>query len=160
MYNVAIIFFFSPDTFRVISEDAEKLHPAFQPQPEPVRVSPIKDASFLPNIYNRQTEVLPKSVPDFRVNKPHPGNCGFLRNNVRLLNEPICSVFTSTTHNEQNMWWPSRTSKEPLDVPPKTTDTIYRGDFQFDGERTSAKATRHSSNPNKDPALGTGNIFI
>ncbi|OWF35737.1 uncharacterized protein C2orf73 homolog isoform X2 [Mizuhopecten yessoensis] len=151
---------YDPDSFRVISGDAEEMHPKF------VTTSIEDHADFrretpaggltLPNIYNRQTEVLPKSVPDYRVNRPHPGSCGFLRHNVRVLNEPVCSVYTASSHDEQNLWWPSRTSNEPLNVPPKTKDTVYRGDYMQDGDRIqSSGSTRHSANLHRDPALGT-----
>lgn len=111
----------------------------------------------LPDIYNRKTEVLPHSAPDFRINKPHPGSCGFLRHNVRSLNEPICSVYTDIPSDQQQHWWPSRVSNEPLQIPPRTIDTVYRVDFLEEEQKTVPfGSTRHTSNPNKEPALGTG----
>ncbi|XP_060077540.1 uncharacterized protein LOC132557072 [Ylistrum balloti] len=151
---------YNPDSFRVISGDAEELHPKFTTTSSDTtsdfrRETPAGGLT-LPNIYNRQTDVLPRSVPDYRVNRPHPGSCGFLRHNVRVLNEPVCSVYTASSHDEQNLWWPSRTSNEPLDVPPITKDTVYRGDFMQDGDRVqSSGSTRHSANVHREPALGT-----
>ena len=112
----------------------------------------------LPDIYNKRTEVLSHSAPDYRANKPHPGSCGFLRYNVRFLNEPVCSVFTDCTKSEQQQWWPSRTSNEPLHEPPKTKDTIYRADFSSEREciQLDPGSTRHTANPIKEPALGIG----
>ncbi|KAJ8311150.1 hypothetical protein KUTeg_011298 [Tegillarca granosa] len=46
--------------------------------------------------------------------------------------------------------------KNHFALPPKTKDTIYRKDYwNDDNERKSAGSTRHSANPNKQPALGT-----
>lgn len=153
---------YNPDTFRVISQHAEEEHPKhdFEEVNKPSewrRIWLENQGLALPDIYNKKTEVLPKPVPDYRVHRPHPGSCGFLRHNVRLLNEPICSVYTELTRDEQNQWWPSRVSNEPLQVPPRTNDTIYRGDF-VERERTAEitfGSLRHTSNPNKEPALGT-----
>lgn len=102
--------------------------------------------------------MLPKPVPDFRANNPHPRSCGFLRHDVRLLNEPICSVYTSVTHDEQNQWWPSRTSDEPLQVPGKTKDTVYRSDYMREHNEPLHRTTRHESNSSRDAALGPGII--
>ena len=105
---------------------------------------------------------MPKNQPDYRVHKPHPGSCGFLRHNVRVLNEPICSVFTADTHTEQNMWWPSRTSDDPLKTPPQTKDTTYRGDFMKEASDLGPlhRTTRHEANTKRDPALGTGMLYF
>ena len=159
-------FLFSPDTFRVISQDAEDTHLKSEyeigNQPSEWRRIWLENSGLaLPDIYNRKTEVLPHPVPDYRLNKPHPSACGFLRHNVRLLNEPICSVYTEITKDEQQSWWPSRVSDEPLKVPPKTSDTIYRADFAF-SENTYPKfgSQRHTANPNKEPALGSGKLKL
>ncbi|XP_045165895.2 uncharacterized protein LOC123529578 [Mercenaria mercenaria] len=152
---------YNPDTFRVISQFAEDEHlkHEFEESNKPSEWRKIwleNQGLALPDIYNRKTEVLPQVAPDFRINRPHPGSCGFLRHNVRSLNEPICSVYTEITKDEQNQWWPSRISNEPLQVPPRTNDTIYRGDF-LERERPTGSAfgsLRHTSNPNKEPALG------
>lgn len=158
-------FYFSPDTFRVISQHAEDTHlkHEFEEVNEPSEWRKVwlkNEGLALPDIYNRKTEVLPKAVPDYRMNRPHPGSCGFLRNNVRLLNEPICSVYTDLPKNEQQHWWPSRISNEPLQVPPRTNDTVYREDFLNKERPTSGFGSlRHTANPNKEPALGTGIIL-
>ncbi|XP_069116150.1 uncharacterized protein C2orf73 homolog isoform X2 [Argopecten irradians] len=151
---------YNPDSFRVISGDAEELHPKFtttSSEASDFRRETPAGGLTLPDIYNRQTDVLPRSVPDYRANRPHPGSCGFLRHNVRVLNEPVCSVYTASSHDEQNLWWPSRTSNEPLNVPPQTKDTVYRGDYMQDASERiqSSGSTRHSANLNREPALGT-----
>ena len=158
--------YFSPDTFRVISKDAEDTHDRHEfeeaNKPSEWRRQWLEDEGLaLPNIYNKKTEVLPHSAPDFRINKPHPGSCGFLRHNVRLLNEPICSVYTDVPADGNQHWWPSRVSNEPLQVPPRTNDTIYRVDFIEDkhDQATPFGSSRHTSNPNKEPALGTGTQY-
>lgn len=166
--NYCILFScFSPDTFRVISQFAEEEHLKhdFEEVNKPSewrRIWLENQGLALPDIYNRKTEVLPKPVPDYRINRPHPGSCGFLRHNVRLLNEPICSVYTELTKDDQSQWWPSRVSNESLQVPPRTNDTIYRADFveQEKAAGTAFGSLRHTSNPNKEPALGTGNIRL
>ena len=156
----------SPDSFRVISTFAEETHPNYQRE-QTENISEWRkqwrenEDLALPDIYNRKTEVLPHEAPDYRVHKPHPGSCGFLRHNVRLLNEPVCTVFTEVTRSEQQDWWPSRISTEPLNVPPHTNDTIYRADFQ-EQEKTGASfgSLRHTANPNSEPALGAGRFLI
>lgn len=152
---------YNPDTYRVISQHAEETHPTFgyeeKNEPSEWRREWLQNAGLaLPDIYNKKTEVLAHAAPDYRIHKPHPKSCGFLRNNVRLLNEPICSVYTELTKEEQHHWWPSRVSDEPLKVPDRTKDTIYREDF--DQKQTSSAAfgsRRHTANPNTEPALGT-----
>lgn len=161
MYRyVCFILTFSPDSFRVISDEAETTRERFSGNPHYRPPSPerFEKGISLPNIYNRSTQVLPKAVPDFRANNPHPRSCGFLRHDVRLLNEPICSVYTSVTHDEQNQWWPSRTSDEPLQVPGKTKDTVYRSDYMREHNEPLHRTTRHESNSCRDAALGPGII--
>lgn len=87
-----------------------------------------------------------------RRNCPHPWHSRFLRNNVRLLNEPICLMATESTDPEQDSWWPSRTSNEPLKKPQKTADTIQRSDYQHSAPVRGN--TRHSSNPFTIPSKG------
>lgn len=160
LHQICSIFTFSPDSFRVISDEAEKTRERFSGNPNYRPPSPerYQKGISLPDIYSRNTQVLPKAVPDFRANNPHPRSCGFLRHDVRLLNEPICSVYTSHTHNEQNQWWPSRTSDEPLRVPDKTKDTVYRSDYMKDHNEPLHRTTRHESNTNRESALGPGII--
>lgn len=153
---------YNPDTFRVISQYAEETHMKgdFEETNKPSewrRIWLENQGLALPDIYNKKTEVLPQAAPDFRAHRPHPGSCGFLRHNVRLLNEPICSVYTDINQGEPTHWWPSRVSKESLQLPPRTNNTIYRSDF-LERERPSSTgfgSTRHMANPHKEPALGT-----
>ena len=79
---------------------------------------------------------------------------GFLRQDVRLLNDPVCDVHTESTKQEQVSWWPSRVSEEPHKNPAHTLDTTVRGDFQYRGKGMSLNG-RHTANPNKVPAQGT-----
>ncbi|XP_052272205.1 uncharacterized protein LOC127872826 [Dreissena polymorpha] len=151
---------YNPDSFRVISQFAEEGHTKHEEEgnyPSEWRKKWLENQGLaLPNIYNRRTEVFPHTVPDFRANRPHPGSCGFLRHNVRLLNEPICSVYTEISSDDNQHWWPSRVSNEPLCVPPRTHDTIYRADFlETTQDRKDFGSSRHTANPNKEPALGT-----
>ncbi|KAK3591550.1 hypothetical protein CHS0354_041594 [Potamilus streckersoni] len=146
---------YNPDTFRVISTEAEEHYQPFETSP-PSCQEWKKSASGLqlPDIYNRNTQVFPKSVPDYRANRPHPSSCGFLRHNVRLLNEPVCSVFTESTNAEQAQWWPSWVSSEPLQKPPHTLDTIYREDYHREKSMDQHGSLRHTANPNTEPAHG------
>ncbi|XP_046564940.1 LOW QUALITY PROTEIN: uncharacterized protein C2orf73-like [Haliotis rubra] len=148
---------YNPDSFRVVSLDAENVHPKFQDAViKPVYASDPRPArKLLPDITIRETRVLPYTTPDFRAHNPQPMSCGFLRHDARLLNEPVCTVFTRSTYPDQHNWWPSRTSSDPLNIPEYTRDTTQRADFQFSKESASFGSTRHLANPNKEPALGT-----
>ncbi|XP_046342814.2 uncharacterized protein LOC124123688 [Haliotis rufescens] len=148
---------YNPDTFRVVSLDAEDFHPKFQDAViKPVYASdPRPSRKLLPDISIRETRVLPHTTPDFRAHNPQPVSCGFLRHDARLLNEPVCTVFTRSTYPDQHNWWPSRTSSDPLNQPEYTRDTTQRADFQFAKEAVPLGSTRHLANPNKEPALGT-----
>ncbi|KAL5008378.1 hypothetical protein ScPMuIL_013959 [Solemya velum] len=148
---------YNPDTFRVISVEAEDSHPIQWPPVQGQRELPSNPILTNPdwNSVKGKPQVLPHPVDDYRGNRPHPTGCGFLRHNVALLNEPVCTVHTNSTHIKQDQWWPSRTSNEPLKVPPYAKDTIYREDFHVDKERSSITGfSRHSSNPNKEAVLG------
>ena len=98
--NEAFIYFltdvwfcFSPDTFRVISSDAEKTHPKFESQSYRASFEPETPVErILPDINCGRTRVLPKPTADFRSHNPHPNSCSFIRTDVRLLNDPICTV--------------------------------------------------------------------
>nr|XP_039248428.1 uncharacterized protein C2orf73 homolog [Styela clava] len=87
-----------------------------------------------------------------RRNCPHPWHSRFLRHNARLLNEPICVMATESTDLEQDSWWPSRTSDEPLKVPARTMNTVQRSDYQHSAPVRGN--TRHSSNPFTIPSKG------
>ena len=112
IYSHNITFFqcFSPDSFRVISEDATSDHPKYKPltyrasfeprtptpkvaqqnnnsSAEQFEVNPIENIRPLKN-----TRVLPQILPDHRKHRPQPNSCGFLDRNVASLMEPICNV--------------------------------------------------------------------
>ena len=84
---------FSPDSFRVISMDAEDSHPKFDPLGYRASFEPTTPVDRLfPDIDCRQTRVLPKPTADFRCHNPQSSSCAFIHTNVRLLNEPVCTV--------------------------------------------------------------------
>ncbi|XP_064603597.1 uncharacterized protein LOC135469011 [Liolophura sinensis] len=146
---------YNPDTFRVISTEAEGLHrplPASSATQLPL-YDELQVQKPTPYVYDRETQVLPKGLPDYRANRPHPEATDFLRHNVLFLNEPVCSVHTGETQADQGSWWPSRTSDKPLEAPSYTVNTTFRQDFRKRKGVTPA-ATRHSSNPNKEPSKG------
>ena len=106
-YIVSLILLFSPDTFRVMSEDAVSDHPKYKPLPyrasfEPRTPTPkakAADKDPLPDILPidslrplKSTRVLPQSLLDYRAHRPQAKACGFLDRNVRFLNEPVCNV--------------------------------------------------------------------
>ncbi|XP_074650380.1 ciliary microtubule inner protein 6-like [Tubulanus polymorphus] len=137
---------YAPNTFRVISGDAEQMNGIFTSR------FPAQ-AARLPNLPYGPVEKKP--VPsDDRWNNPHPFHCKFLRQNVRLINEPICTVYTHPVRQEQNLWWPSRTSNEPLKAPPVTSDSTYRKDYHQSKNLISNGNGRHAANTQKHPALG------
>ncbi|KAK7104099.1 uncharacterized protein C2orf73 homolog [Littorina saxatilis] len=147
---------YNPDSFRVISNDAETTHPKFEPQQYRATFEPpTPSESLFPEIANcRRTRVLPKPTADYRANNPHPKSCSFIRTDVRLLNEPVCTVFTKDTHSQQQSWWPSRPNKGTLEKGEYTTDTTYRDDFIDTRDLSPPRSTRHASNPNTQPARG------
>lgn len=84
---------FSPDTFRVIGEDAVELHERFEPRPYRASFEPpTPEERLFPDIDCRRTRVLPKPTADFRAHKPQSKSCSFITTDVRLLNEPVCTV--------------------------------------------------------------------
>ncbi|XP_064622701.1 uncharacterized protein C2orf73 homolog [Lineus longissimus] len=138
---------YAPSTFRVMSNDAEVMNAKYQ-------------ESF-PSVNERLPDMPVERNPyptDFRFNNPHPYNCKFLRHNVRFINEPVCTVFTSDVRSEQPHWWPSRTSNTPLKKPPFTRDTTVRRDFTYDTLTVQSQLkggnSRHQANPNKSSSLG------
>jgi len=138
---------YSPNSYRVISSNAESFPLPPKPTDDWYRVK--SDFNILGQTANQPT---PRSSKDHRHNRPNPNAVGFLRQDVRLLNEPVCNVFTSSTRDEQHSWWPSRVSEDPLHKPAHTLDTTMRQDFQYkDGVKGSA---RHTFNPNSNAVRG------
>ncbi|CAH1792566.1 unnamed protein product [Owenia fusiformis] len=135
---------YEPDTFRVISMDAE-----LDNRPEVVSHY-MKCFEKSPYIGGPVAETRPRE--DHRLNNPHPTSCGFLRSNVKLLMDPVCDVHTITTQHEQDSWWPHRESQSKLKVPDHTLDTTARKDFQYRGDG-KPQASKHC-NPEKNAALG------
>lgn len=87
-----------------------------------------------------------------RRNCPHPWHSRFLRNNVRILNEPICVMATETTDSEQDLWWPSQANPGEKKIPPVTLDSTQRKDYQRSAPIKGS--SRHSSNPFTMPSKG------
>ncbi|XP_050405589.1 uncharacterized protein LOC126821248 [Patella vulgata] len=146
---------FHPDSFRVISREAEENHEHFPSSCfHGLGRRPWSQSNILPNILGRETRVLPHVMPDYRANKPQPSTCNFLTHNVRLLNEPVCTVTTQKTLSEQPYWWCADKPEECNNKPSYSLDTLYRNDFQNLSEQRLHLSSRHSSNPNKDPAYG------
>lgn len=141
---------FRPNSYRVMTAQAETIQP-----PAPISTYSATMANI--NVIGQDLADDARPIIDYRHNRPNPLHVGFLSQNVALLNEPICDVYTAITRPEQHRWWPHRTSNDPLKVSEHTLDTTARADFQYRGENEIN--TRHSSNPNKEPALGSGKIF-
>ena len=139
------VFFFSPNSYRVISADAETYGSRTEPGPFTM---PEQNLISQPPDSNRP-------MREHRYNHPNPGHVGFLRHDVKLLNEPVCNVYTVATHHDQHNWWPNDTTESPSVNAPYALDSTVRQDYQWRGSEV-IKNTRHSSNPNKIPALGSG----
>ncbi|XP_071963550.1 ciliary microtubule inner protein 6-like [Antedon mediterranea] len=92
-----------------------------------------------------------------RHHKPHPEKVGFLEQDCRLLHQPICHVATKieVKEAEENHWWPSRTSDEPLKKHEYSYSTTNRSDYgDKQSHRYQQQISRHGSNPNSRPANG------
>ena len=91
--QVSTFMFYSPDTYRVISTEAENAHCNFQPVFYGASFEPPDEELCHNNGISCQlTRVMPKPLPDYRFNKPHSKLCTFIRTNVLLFNDPICQV--------------------------------------------------------------------
>lgn len=140
-----------PNSYRVISVDAESID--------------FERSGFLPPLHSKTESNVIGQGPSgnrpaygYRSNRPNPTNVNFLRHDVALLNEPVCNVYTSATHNNQANWWPHQSSTEPHAPAPYTFNTTVREDFQYHGAGVK-RSTRHSCNPDKQPALGSGTKY-
>lgn len=113
--SVTLVYFpFSPDTFRVISDDAVQDHPKYRPMPyrssfeprtptpQPLQMNNNAEDTENAQPMMKSTKVLPQLLPDHRANNPHPLHCGFLNKNVRFLNEPICDVSEHNHHHHHH----------------------------------------------------------
>ena len=135
---------YDPNSYRVISHQAEYI-----PVARPEKTAKITSAA---NLLGQPKEPRPES--EHRHNRPNPRNVTFLRQDVRLLNEPVCNVSTITTNDQQHNWWPHRTSLEPLKQPSKPLDTTVRKDFQYRGNEVKPSSRFSASSPNKKEAVG------
>lgn len=134
---------YCPNSYRVISYEEEKRDKA-----------PIGAFKMPSNVNMLGQSSEPKSLFEHRKNRPNPTSVGFLSQDVRLLNEPICHVQTSGTSSEQHSWWPSRANEPNKHQPVHTLDTTFRQDYQ-QREAMKKGSARHTANPNKRPALGS-----
>ena len=141
-----ILLFYSPNSYRVISFEAEQTVPnraaIFKPPTESNVIGQVPEPGF---------------KWDHRNNRPNATHVGFLSQDVKLLNEPVCDVHTKATKAEQNAWWPHRVSEDPHKVPGHPLHTTVREDFQYRGKEVS-RSSRHAANPNKKPAYGSGTL--
>ena len=96
---------------------------------------------------------------EFRCNRPNANHVGFLRQNVKFLNEPLCDIHSADTASEQRQWWPHRTAKGVEKKPEHTLDTTVRNDYQWRCSYPTGN-TRHSANPNKRPVWGSGSYLM
>ena len=146
------LFLFSPNTYRVISGEAEQILVQRPRKPSEVFTPDVNTIGQLPDVK------LP-SPYDHRQNRPNETHVGFLNSDVRILNAPICDVYTKRTQDEQPLWWPHRNDGEKLKAPGHPLDSTCRYDYQYRGNEVRG-STRHSSNPNKSPALGSGKFSL
>ena len=93
---------------------------------------------------------------DHRIKRKWAGDCFFLRQDVRLLNEPVCMVKTKEFDSHQNDWWPSRVPNEQMEPPKYTYDTTFRRDYKQGCAEGQVGLTRHGCNPNTQAAWGIG----
>ena len=146
------VIFLSPNTYRVISGEAEQILVQ-----RPRKLSKI----FTPdlNTIGQEPDVKLPLPSDHRKNRPNETHVGFLRSDVRILNGPVCDVYTKSTQEEQPIWWPHRETNDKPKIPGHPLDSTCRYDYQYRGNEIR-KSTRHSSNPHKAPALGSGIHFV
>ena len=139
---------FRPNSYRTISQKAEG---SYLPRKDRKSAFTVRE-DF--NILGQMKDVRPSI--EFRHNRPNPRHVGFLRQDVRLLNEPVCDVHTTSTEAEQYKWWNHHTPKDVPSLPHHTLDSTARDHYQYRGAEIR-RNTRHCSNPNVTPANGTGN---
>ena len=138
----------SPNSYRVISQEAEV---SLENRARNLSSFPGRDYY---NVLGQHSALRPSS--EHRHNRPNPKNVNFLRQDVRLLNEPVCNVGTMSTQEMQHRWWPHRTCDDPLCEAPYTLDTTMRDDFRANDADSIMRQTRHGMNPNQEAARGAG----
>ncbi len=141
-YKCYSFFFFRPNSYRVISADAERL-PLIRPE--------VKSNSFDLPLVNLIGQPASGDKTELYRHKP---SVSFLQGNVRCMNNPVCHVQTTPYEKREHEWWPSRTSNEPLHAPPHALDSVYRREYL--PKKHVHGYTRHESNPNTVPAHGIG----
>ena len=92
------------------------------------------------------------------VNPKKARSTHHLLSDVKLMMEPISDIKTAGIDNNQGCWWEHKSSTSIPNCPNYTCSSTSRYDFQFRGSGVEGNK-RHSSNPNKTPASGIGEIY-
>lgn len=129
----------SPNTYRLFNENV-------------FDVSLDQSNIIPPVLFKKSDNTPPHPRSPNRNNMPHPYHARFIRDNVRILNEPITYMSTSSTKHKQAEWWPSLKENEYLHKPSYDLKTTQRSDFNR--MSYSSAQTRHGCNPHKSPLCG------
>ncbi|PIK58265.1 hypothetical protein BSL78_04852, partial [Apostichopus japonicus] len=125
-----------PDTKRIFGRAEEPLHGGNQ------KVTRSED-----QIRSREQKT--------EVTSLRPQGVGFLIQNCRTLQEPVCTIQTKGRDlNQESKWWPTSSAQAPNSQKPKySQNTTSRGDY-VRHTHLSPLATRHSSNPHNYASKG------
>lgn len=132
---------YNPNTYRVINDKAVNYQ-----RPECKPLPPEGDLNTLGQ------KLLPSlsGIKDYHKNRPNPRHLDVITSDSRILNAPVCTV---NPKGVEEKWWVSPKEGATPVKPAYSFDSTVRDDFRYRGEQTQ-RNTRHSSNPNKEPALG------
>lgn len=111
---------------------------------------------------SRSTNILgqPVTTPlpydPWAYGRPAPLRSRLLHSNVKTMMDPVCDVITNDDPEPKSSgcWWRHQGSNDLQPQKTFTLDTTFRNDFQKHSGVNGS--TRHSSNPNKTPAIGGG----
>ena len=67
-------------------------------------------------------------------------------------------VYTKPVQHEESKWWPARANPGELVIPPYAKDTHYRNDYISRLDERPSGSGRHTSNVDRQPALGTSKL--
>jgi len=141
--------FSRPNSFRVLTSEDDIRCNAYS-----TRLDKSSHSSPSTNILG-QTVLTPLPYDPWAYGRPAPIRSRLLRGNVKTMMDPVSDVITNDPELESpGCWWRHR---GPNDLPPPKTfklDTTFRKDYQKHSGINGS--TRHSSNPNKTPAIGGG----
>lgn len=90
-----------------------------------------------------------KVSPAGCVNRDNPHKVGFLYENPRFINEPICFANTKSTDKKQSDWWTQCIANKEKLVPQYKPDTVFRSDYKVIVD-PPVRATRFSSKPQQN----------